>query len=80
MDEREADDRTDEACGRGEEAGEPAGPALIAEHAKMIGTSGTEVERVDEVGAESADLSPAAVAAEAERLRILREVQIRRRG
>jgi hypothetical protein len=33
-------------------------------------------ERDNEVGAESADLSPAAVAAEAERLRILREREI----
>jgi hypothetical protein len=37
----------------------------------------TDEERDDEVGAEAADLSPAAVAAEAERLRILREIQVR---
>jgi hypothetical protein len=37
-------------------------------------------EREDsEAGAEAADLSPAAVAAEAERLRILRETMILRR-
>jgi hypothetical protein len=39
----------------------------------------TDQERDDEVGAESADLSPAAIAAEAERLRILRETMMRRR-
>lgn len=75
-DERQAEERTDEARGGDEEAGEPAGSALVGEHGTMISTSGTEVERVNKVGVEAAGMSPAAI----ERFRILREMQIRRQG
>jgi hypothetical protein len=78
-DEREADERTDEARCGAEDAGEPAGSLLEGEHARIVGSRREGLEHVDEVGVEAAGPSPAAIAAEAERLRILREIMILRR-
>jgi hypothetical protein len=78
-DKREADERTDEARCGAEDVGESAGSALVGEHDRIIGTNREGLDHVDEVGVEAAGPSPAAIAAEGERLRILRETMIRRR-
>lgn len=57
------------------EADQSADTPLAGQRGKMIGTSGKDLE----VGVEAVGPSPAAVAAEADRLRIVREGMILRR-